>query len=286
MPELPEVEVTRLSVVERLRGARIASVTLGKPLRWPLGCKPETLIGRRVADVLRRGKYLWMPLDDAGSIAPAGGLLLHLGMSGSLGFAEGDAAPGPWQHFELATDRGRLRLTDPRRFGAVVWGDRAADGPGSWPSTGRAAALLATLGIEPFDPAFDGAWLRARLRGRRVPIKQALLAGDAVVGVGNIYASEALFEAGIDPRAEAGRIGPLRCERLAAAIRAVLGRALRAGGTTLRDFRDAHGMNGAFQHEAQVYDREGQRCRRCGGVVRRLLQGQRSTYFCPGCQFR
>ncbi|MET0210536.1 MAG: bifunctional DNA-formamidopyrimidine glycosylase/DNA-(apurinic or apyrimidinic site) lyase [Burkholderiaceae bacterium] len=287
MPELPEVEVTRLSVVTRLRGARIASVTLGKPLRWPLGCAPEALAGRRVQDVLRRGKYLWMPLDDEGSVDRSGGLLWHLGMSGSLGFADDGAGLGPWQHFELATDRGRLRLTDPRRFGAVVWAERpAGSAPGTLPSTGLAGLLLATLGIEPFDPAFDGAWLRQRLRGRRTPIKQALLAGDVVVGVGNIYASEALHEAGIDPRTPSGRVGPLRCDRLARAIRAVLGRALQAGGTTLRDFRDAHGMNGAFQHEARVYDRAGQTCLRCGGTVRRLLQGQRSTYFCGGCQSR
>jgi len=282
MPELPEVEVTRLSLVDRLRGARIDAVTVGKPLRWPLGCEPQRLVGQRLADVRRRGKYLWMPLDAAG-FHRGGGLLMHLGMSGSLGLASHDAPPGPWQHFELTTDRGRLRLTDPRRFGAVVWGEAEV---GALPTDGRAGALLQGLGIEPFEAAFDGAWLRRHLRERRVPIKQALLAGDVVVGVGNIYASEALFIAGIDPRTESRRVGPLRCERLADAIRAVLGRAVALGGSTLRDFRDAHGMDGAFQNEAQVYGREGEPCRRCGGTVRRLVQGQRSTYFCRQCQSR
>lgn len=277
MPELPEVEVTRLSLVDRLRGARIDAVTLGLALRWPLGCESQVLVGRRVVDVRRRGKYLWMPLDAGG------GLLVHLGMSGSLELTAADVPPGRWQHFELATDRGRLRLNDPRRFGAVVWGEAE---PGALPTAGRAGQLLRRLGIEPFDEAFDGTWLRRHLRARRVAIKQALLAGDVVVGVGNIYASEALFMAGIDPRTESRRVGPLRCERLAAAIRVVLGRAVALGGSTLRDFRDAHGMGGMFQLEAQVYGRAGEPCRRCGATIRRLLQGQRSTYFCGGCQSR
>jgi len=277
MPELPEVEVTRLSLVERLRGARISAVRLGKPLRWPLGCEPVSLVGRRVDDVTRRGKYLWFGLGP-GAGTEAGGLLVHLGMSGSLNLAQVPGEPGPWDHFDMATDRGLLRLTDPRRFGAVVW-SRA-------PHEGAAGRLLAGLGVEPFDAAFDGALLHERLRGRRVSIKQALLAGDIVVGVGNIYASEALFLAGIDPRAPGARLGRERCERLAAAIRSVLTRAVALGGSTLRDFRNAHGMDGAFQLEAQVYDRAGEPCLRCGAAVRRLVQGQRSTYFCARCQRR
>jgi formamidopyrimidine-DNA glycosylase len=178
----------------------------------------------------------------------------------------------------MATDRGLLRLTDPRRFGAVVW-SRA-------PHEGAAGRLLAGLGVEPFDAAFDGALLHERLRGRRVSIKQALLAGDIVVGVGNIYASEALFLAGIDPRTPGARLGRERCERLAAAIRSVLAQAVALGGSTLRDFRNAHGMDGAFQLEAQVYGRAGEPCLRCGAPVRRLVQGQRSTYFCARCQRR
>jgi formamidopyrimidine-DNA glycosylase len=276
MPELPEVEVTRLSLVERLRGARIGSVRMGKPLRWALGCEPEALVGRHLTDVTRRGKYLWFALQDQQVPGDGGGLLMHLGMSGSLNLALEAGPPGPWDHFELGTDRGLLRLTDPRRFGAVVWSAAQHEGP--------AGKLLAGLGIEPFDPAFDARWLRERLRSRRVAIKQALLAGDVVVGVGNIYCSEALFLSGIDPRTESRRVGLLRCARLADAIRRVLTQALALGGSTLRDFRDAHGAGGAFQLEAQVYGREGEPCRRCGAPVRRVVQGQRSTYFCAACQ--
>ncbi len=271
MPELPEVEVTRLSLVDRLRGARIDAVRLGKPLRWPLGCEPGALVGQRVADVARRGKYLWFALDQ-------GGLLVHLGMSGSLSLSPGAAAPGPWDHFDLVTDRGLLRLTDPRRFGAVVWS--------AAPDDGLSGRLLAGLGVEPFDNAFDAEWLHRGLRGRRVAVKQALLAGNIVVGVGNIYASEALFLAGIDPRLRSDRLSRPRCERLVSAVRQVLSQALALGGSTLRDFRDAHGMNGEFQDAARVYDREGLACFDCAQPIRRIVQGQRSTYFCARCQRR
>lgn len=278
MPELPEVEVTRLSLVERLRNAEITAVRLGKPLRWPLGCEPQRLIGRRVIDVTRRGKYLWISLGGA---LAGGGLLVHLGMSGSLSLAhsEGGAPePGPWDHFDLHTDRGLLRLTDPRRFGAVVWSAEPHEGP--------AGRLLAGLGVEPFEAGFTATLLHERLRGRRVAIKQALLAGDIVVGVGNIYASEALFLARIDPRTRSHRVSLARCARLVQAVREVLSRAVALGGSTLRDFRDAHGAGGAFQLEARVYGREHQPCTACGQPVRRIVQGQRSTYFCARCQAR
>jgi formamidopyrimidine-DNA glycosylase len=282
MPELPEVEVTRLSLSDRIAGARIAAVTLGKPLRWPLGTEPERLVGSCVGEVARRGKYLWFPLHDPAPASvlspPPGGLLIHLGMSGSLRFDAPLPPPGPHDHFNLETDRGVLRLTDPRRFGAVVWSPGLDAAP--------AATLLARLGVEPFSPEFTAAHLHAGLRGRRVAVKQALLAGDVVVGVGNIYCSEALFEAGIDPCTPASRLSLARCQRLVLAIRLTLERALAAGGSTLRDFRNAHGMNGAFQHEAQVYDREGQACKRCAGTIRRVVQGQRATYYCPACQHR
>jgi formamidopyrimidine-DNA glycosylase len=271
MPELPEVEVTRRSLAQRIRGARVTGVRMGKPLRWPLGCEPAALVERTVGEVSRRGKYLWFEMGG-------GGLLVHLGMSGSLAFEPLPGLAGPHDHFDLATTRGTLRLTDPRRFGAVVWSAGLDCAP--------AARLLAVLGVEPFDAAFDGAFLHRALRGRRVSIKQALLAGDVVVGAGNIYACEALFEAGIDPRTPAGRIAAARCGRLADAIRRTLSRAVELGGSTLRDFRDAHGMAGAFQNEAQVYGRAGQPCRRCGRTVRRIVQGQRATYFCSGCQHR
>lgn len=271
MPELPEVEVTRQSFAGRIHGARVIHVRLGKPLRWPLGCPPESLRGQSVGEVARRGKYLWLPLDS-------GGLLMHLGMSGSLAFADGLAPPGAHDHFDLVTTRGTLRLTDPRRFGAVVWSPALDRGP--------AAALLAGLGLEPFDTAFTGAYLHAALRRRRGPIKQALLSGRIVVGAGNIYACEALFEAGIDPRTRGDRLSRPRCERLAAAVRDTLARALAAGGSTLRDFRDAHGLAGAFQDEARVYGRAGEPCRVCATPVRRIVQAQRTTCFCPRCQRR
>ena len=271
MPELPEVEVTRRSFASRIRGSRVTGVRLGKPLRWPLGCEAVSLVGQAVGEVARRGKYLWLPLER-------GGLLLHLGMSGSLAFADAAAEPGAHDHFDLATTRGTLRLTDPRRFGAVVWS------PGL--HHGAAAKLLAGLGLEPFDAAFTGAHLHAALRRRRVAVKSALLAGDIVVGAGNIYACEALFLAGIDPRTRSDRLSRSRCEALAAAIRRTLGEALDLGGSTLRDFRDAHGVGGRFQLHARVYGREGEPCVACGTPVRRVVQGQRSTFFCPRCQRR
>ena len=271
MPELPEVEVTRQSFARRIHGAQIRAVRLGKPLRWPLGCEPESLVAQAVGDVTRRGKYLWLALDR-------GGLLMHLGMSGSLAFDAAPQAPGPHDHFDLVTAQGTLRLTDPRRFGAVVWSP-AQD-------TGLAGKLLAGLGLEPFDAAFTGAHLHAALRGRRVAIKQALLGGAIVVGAGNIYACEALFEAGIDPRTRSDRVSPARCDKLAGAVRETLARALALGGSTLRDFRDAHGMAGEFQLQARVYGRAGEPCVCCNGSVRRIVQGQRATFFCAGCQRR
>ena len=271
MPELPEVEVTRLSFADRIEGARITGVRLGKPLRWPLGCDPAELVAQKVGAVTRRGKYLWLALDR-------GGLLMHLGMSGSLAFTPTVGAPGPHDHFDLVTAKGTLRLTDPRRFGAVVWSAAADAAP--------AATLLAGLGLEPFDDRFDGAHLHAALKRRRVAVKTALLGGEIVVGAGNIYACEALFEAGIDPRTRSDRISRPRADRLAAAVRSTLARAVELGGSTLRNFRDAHGAAGAFQLDAKVYGRAGQPCLRCGTPIRRIVQGARATFFCPVCQRR
>ncbi|MBV8503627.1 MAG: bifunctional DNA-formamidopyrimidine glycosylase/DNA-(apurinic or apyrimidinic site) lyase [Paucibacter sp.] len=275
MPELPEVEVTRLSFASAIAGAAVCAVRLGKPLRWPLGLDEKRLVGARVGDAARRGKYLWLPLQ---SVTIRGGLLMHLGMSGSLNFANNTASPGPHDHFDLQTDRGLLRLTDPRRFGAVIWSPALDAEP--------AAGLLGGLGLEPFDPRFNGAHLHAGLSGRRVAVKQALLAGDIVVGAGNIYACEALYRAGIDPRLPAGRLSRPRADKLVAAVRGVLAQALEAGGTTLRDFKNAHGVAGSFQMQADVYGREGLPCRVCASKIRRIVQGQRATYFCPTCQKR
>jgi len=274
MPELPEVEVTRRGIAAPLRGARVLGARLGKPLRWPLGVQADTLAGGVVGDVTRRGKYLWLPLESS---AP-GGLLVHLGMSGSLALLASAPDPGPHDHFDLVTDRGTLRLNDPRRFGAVVWSPSLATAP--------AAGLLQRLGPEPFDPALTPENFHAALQQRRAPIKAVLLAGDAVVGAGNIYACEALFQAGIHPALRADRISRPRAARLLAALRLTLARALDLGGSTLRDFTDVHGASGAFQAEAAVYGRAGQPCGRCGAPVRRVVQAQRSTYFCAGCQRR
>jgi len=269
MPELPEVEVTRRSFAPRIAGARITSVRLGKPLRWPLGCEPASLVGRTVREVRRRGKYLLIDLDQ-------GLLLLHLGMSGSVSFAPVQPEPGPHDHFDLATSQGVLRLNDPRRFGAVVHAESE--------SAAQAVKLLGGLGVEPLEAAFDPAAFHAGLKRRHAPIKQVLLAGDLVVGVGNIYASEALFLAGIRPTTRASRISAPRAARLHAAVRDVLARAVEKGGSTLRDFSNADGQAGYFQLEAMVYGRAGEACRSCGHPIRAIRQGQRATYFCAHCQ--
>lgn len=269
MPELPEVEVTRRSVADRIRGARILAARPGLPLRWPLGRVPDQLVGLTVQGVDRRGKYLLLALDD-------GVLLMHLGMSGSLSFRADPPPPGKHDHFDLVTSQGTLRLHDPRRFGAVLWSASAQVDP--------ARRLLSALGAEPLDDAFDPALFHARLRTRRSPIKQVLLAGDVVVGVGNIYASEVLFAAGIRPTTRADRLSRARADRLHAAVRQVLARAVERGGSTLRDFSSALGESGHFQLEAAVYGRAGQPCVRCATPLRQIRQGQRSTFFCPVCQ--
>jgi formamidopyrimidine-DNA glycosylase len=294
MPELPEVEVTRRSVAGGLLGARVRDVQMGLPLRWPLGHDPRALVGTACGEMSRRGKYLWLPLSreadapgrqlpglpraaDAPAPGPAGGLLIHLGMSGALAFGEAPAERGPYDHFRLLTDRGTLWLTDPRRFGAVVWSPALDAEP--------ARKLLASLGPEPFDPALDEVGFHAGLKARRTPVKAALLSGELVVGAGNIYACEALHLARIDPRTPSNRISRPRAARLLAAVRLVLRHAIDAGGSTLRDF-SANGAAGHYQDSAQVYGREGQPCNTCGTAVRRIVQGQRSTFFCGVCQKR
>ena len=269
MPELPEVEVTRRSFADRIAGARIEAVRIGKPLRWPLGCLPESLPGRTVLAVRRRGKYLLVDLDR-------GLLLLHLGMSGSLVFADSLPPPRTHDHFDLVTDRGMLRLHDPRRFGAVVYAD-GEDAP-------EARKLLGRLGVEPLTESFTALQFHAGLQRRKSPVKQVLLAGDLVVGVGNIYASEALFLAGIRPTARASRISRPRAARLHAAVQSVLAQAVSQGGSTLRDFSNAQGEAGHFQLAAMVYGRAGEPCRVCATPVKTLRQGQRATFYCPTCQ--
>lgn len=270
MPELPEVEVTRRSFRDAIVGAQVQSVQMGKPLRWALGVDPQALAGRQVLDVRRRGKYLLMEMD-------AGMLLLHLGMSGSLRFAPDQGELGVHDHFDMRTSHGTLRLHDPRRFGAVVHVADEADPV--------ARKLLDGLGMEPLDPkSFVLDRFVAGLQSSRAPIKQVLLGGKLVVGVGNIYASEVLYLARIDPQTPARDVGPRKVKRLFEAITEVLALAVQQGGTTLRDFSNADGMAGHFQLQAKVYGRDGQPCVTCGRPLRMLRQGQRSTYYCAHCQ--
>jgi len=269
MPELPEVEVTRLSFVNRIASARIQSVQMGKALRWPLGCAPDTLRGQHVLGVRRRGKYLLLDLT-------AGLLLVHLGMSGSISFGQCLPPPSKHDHFEMLTSLGTLRLHDPRRFGAVVFALNESDT--------AARKLLGRLGVEPLTDAFDATAFHAALKLKKTAIKQVLLAGELVVGVGNIYASEALFLAGIRPTTKAAKLSKARGARLHSAIRQVLAQAVAKGGSTLRDFSSSDGQTGYFQLEAMVYDRTGLPCRVCGDPVKSLRQAQRSTFYCAKCQ--
>lgn len=269
MPELPEVEITRQGVAQRISGAFIQSVQVGKVLRWPLGCTTSRLVGCQVLAVGRRGKYLLMTLDS-------GLLIWHLGMSGSLRWVGPVVAPGPHDHFDLHTSAGVLRLHDPRRFGAVVFVESEADP--------LAVKLLGKLGLEPLDEQFDADVFHRALSQRRSAIKPLLLSGSVVVGVGNIYASEALFLAGIRPTTLAAKLSKVRAARLHMAIKKVLNQAIRRGGSSLKDFAHVDGSSGAFQDDAMVYGREGLACKVCGAVVRRIQQGQRSSYFCPVCQ--
>ena len=269
MPELPEVEVTRLSFATRIAEARVLSVKLGKPLRWPLGYPASALVGQSVRAVRRRGKYLLLDMDK-------GVLLLHLGMSGSLSFRLNPPPGGVHDHFELETTHGTLRLTDPRRFGAVVFTDGE--------QSAMASKLLGKLGMEPLSDEFDFEVFRRGLKTRRATIKQVLLAGELVVGVGNIYACEALFQAGIRPTALAATLSRPRVQRLYQAVREVLALAVQRGGSTLRNFSNAQGDAGHFQLEAMVYGRAGQSCKVCGASIKSIRQGQRSSFFCHKCQ--
>jgi len=276
MPELPEVEVTRRFLADSLQGHQVQAVRVYEArLRWPVPAQlVGALVGRRLLDIDRRGKYLLWRFEH-------GVLISHLGMTGAWRIHPA-AQPPPRRahdHVDLEFDGPLARLTDPRRFGALLWHD-AAQGEV------EDHRLLATLGVEPLQAGFDGGQLYRSTRGRAASIKQVLLAGNAVVGVGNIYASESLFRAGIDPRASARSLGRVRCARLASAIRQVLAEAIVAGGSTLRDYTGADGVEGRYAQQARVYGRDGQDCPVCSRPIRRIVQAQRATYWCPRCQRR
>ena len=280
MPELPEVETTRAGLAPHLVGRRVMGAKLRRAdLRWPIAAEIQALLpGQRILAVRRRAKYLL--LDTA-----AGSALLHLGMSGSLRVLPAGTPVRAHDHVDLLLDAepghgGRvLRFNDPRRFGCLLW-----------QAPGQTHPLLATLGPEPLPvdgsagPRFDGDYLFSRSRGRIAPVKSFLMDQRVVVGVGNIYAAEALFAAGIAPQRAAGEVSLTRYARLAGAVTTILGRAIARGGTTLRDFISPDGAPGYFEQELWVYGRGGEPCRRCGRRLRQALIGQRASVWCGHCQ--
>ncbi|HEY2276688.1 MAG TPA: bifunctional DNA-formamidopyrimidine glycosylase/DNA-(apurinic or apyrimidinic site) lyase [Steroidobacteraceae bacterium] len=270
MPELPEVETTRRGLAPHVRGRRIRALRVyERRLRWPVPAGlPARVAGQRVLSAGRRAKYLLLRLES-------GALLVHLGMSGNLRVVAAGSPRVAHDHFDLVLDSNiALRFNDPRRFGSLLY---VSGDPLTHP-------LLAHLAPEPFARAFDADYLWRITRGRRVAAKQLLMNSRLVVGVGNIYASEALYRARIRPRRAARSLTRPEVTRLVRAVRAVLAQAIRAGGTTLRDYRRADGSPGYFRQRLYVYERAGKPCRRCGTPVRAITQGQRSTYYCPACQ--
>lgn len=270
MPELPEVETTRRGIEPHVLGKTVRGVVVrDRRLRWPV---PEALArelpGLRIDAVTRRAKYLLLRTSR-------GHVLVHLGMSGSLRVVPASSQPAPHDHVDLVFDDGvALRLRDPRRFGCVLW---LTDDPAR-------SKLLCALGPEPLSDAFDGAALYQRARTRAAPIKHVIMDAHVVVGVGNIYASEALFRARIRPRRQARGLKRDEIERLVTAIREVLAMAVEVGGTTLRDYVGVDGNPGYFRQKLFVYERPGEPCRVCAAPVRHFVQGQRSTYWCANCQ--
>ncbi|MEE9253887.1 MAG: bifunctional DNA-formamidopyrimidine glycosylase/DNA-(apurinic or apyrimidinic site) lyase [Pseudomonadales bacterium] len=270
MPELPEVETTRRGIAVCVEGRAIEGLTVREPrLRWRVPSDLENCVtGQRVRRIRRRGKYLLFEVDD-------GALLLHLGMSGSLRIVSPNAPVQKHDHVDLVFEGELcLRLTDPRRFGALLWA----------PTPVEEHWLLRDLGVEPLDAEFSGDYLFERTRRRRVRIKDLVMNARVVVGVGNIYANEALFRAGIRPGIAAGRITRARCAQLVAAIKNTLRGAIAAGGTSLRDFVQSDGRPGYFSQQLLVYGRQGQPCRICGEPLKSARWGQRATVYCSHCQ--
>lgn len=268
MPELPEVETTRRGIEPYLLGQQIKHFIVRQPkLRWPVASELQQMQGVSIDAIQRRGKYLLLETKH-------GTVLVHLGMSGSLRICAAGLAAEKHDHVDLVLENGTaLRLRDPRRFGAVLWA-----------GCGELHPLLANLGVEPLTPEFTADYLFERAKSRQVSIKEFIMNSHIVVGVGNIYANEALFMAGIDPRCAAGQVKLLALQKLVAAIKTVLERAIAQGGTTLRDFVREDGQTGYFQIELQVYGRGYQACKVCGSLIQQIRQGQRSTWYCPHCQ--
>ena len=269
MPELPEVETSRRGIAPWMENQDVSAVVVRQhKLRWPVAPEIERILpGQRIRSLNRRAKYLLIGTD-------AGTALLHLGMSGSVRIIDAGTPAGVHDHVDIELKSGKaLRFRDPRRFGSLLW----ADDPYQHP-------LLRGLGPEPLSDNFNGAYLRDVARGRRVTIKQFLMNASVVVGVGNIYANESLFVARVHPKRQAGRIALLRMESLATAIKMVLGKAIDAGGTTLRDFYGGDGEPGHFQQQLEVYDRADEPCLRCKRPISVIVLGQRSTYYCIDCQ--
>ena len=269
MPELPEVETTKRGLEPLLVGQTIATVEIRDPrLRWPVEASlPARVESQNIRSLERRGKYLIVNLDH-------GAILIHLGMSGRLRFVADSAPPANHDHFDIAFRSGsKLRFNDPRRFGSLHFTELPES---HW--------LLKNLGPEPLGAEFTADYLFRISRGRRVAVKSFIMNGNIVVGVGNIYASEALYRAGIRPTRPAGRIAKHRFNRLADAVRSVLEDAIQAGGTTLRDFFDSDGRAGYFQQELSVYGRAGEACPRCGQPIKQKVIGQRATFYCSVCQ--
>ena len=278
MPELPEVEVTRLGIAPHLQGQKLSAVkVLDGRLRWPIPSNlPKILPGQQVHSIDRRGKYLLIEMDK-------GHLLIHLGMTGTLRVLPKSDPLKLHDRVTFEFGKFSLRLHDPRKFGAVLW----------HPKTKGALekhVLLQKLGVEPFSAEFAGELgaeiLYQASRKRSIAVKQFLLAGQAVVGVGNIYCSESLFTAGIHPAKAAGKLTRPQCIRLADAVRIILKKAIDAGGSSLKDFVNSEGDPGHFMVQTKVYDRKGLPCKACRTPITQIVQGQRSTYFCPQCQKR
>ena len=269
MPELPEVETTRRGLAPLAEGRLIERISIRqRQLRWPIPPAIQQAEGQRVIALERRAKWLIWKLESAH-------LLWHLGMSGSFRGWTGNPSPGPHDHVDVQMADGHMiRYTDPRRFGALLW----------CPGDPLIHPRLMGLGPEPFDQVFDGRYLWQASRGRKLSVKSFIMTAAVVVGVGNIYASEALFDAGIHPRRPAGRISQSRYDRLAEAIKRILARAIEVGGTSLRDFTVGDGTPGYFGQSLTVYGREDEPCLHCSAPIRREVIGQRSTFFCPNCQ--